>query len=79
MPQLVSQLLQFGVAERAQIRGVVDAIEQRRGTIGTHSLYPADFWERRGRDGPLVKTFIGPPPRWQLSYARGRIVSPRQP
>src|SRR5262245_30427696 len=76
MPQLIRQLLELGVVERAQILGFVDPIEQRRGTIGTHSLYPADVWEGLRRIDPLSMTFIGLPPPLQLSYRRGRIVSP---
>src|SRR5262245_6596483 len=76
MPQLVRQLLELGVVERAQIRGFVDPIEQWRGTIGTHSLYPADVWEGLRRIDPLSMTFIGPLPPLQLSYRRGRLVSP---
>src|SRR5262245_41697308 len=76
MPQLVRQLLELGVVERAQIRGFVDPIEQRRGTIGTHSLYPADVWEGLRRIDPLSMTFTGPPSPLQVSYGRGWIVSP---
>ena len=45
LPELVRQLLQRAVFKRAQILGLADPVEQRRGTIGAHSLYPADFWE----------------------------------
>jgi hypothetical protein len=48
LSQLLGELLQLRILETAQIRGFVDAVEQRSRSFGAHSLYPADFWEKRG-------------------------------
>jgi hypothetical protein len=40
-------LFQLGILKGAQILGFSDAVEQRRRSFGAHSLYPADFWEKR--------------------------------
>jgi hypothetical protein len=47
LSQLLRQRLQLMVLKGAQIRRRLDTIKQRRGTLGAHSLYPADFWEKR--------------------------------
>ena len=75
LPQLFCQLRQFVILEGAEILWCADAVKQRRGTDGAHSLLPGAVRKKGRKDQRVKPTFIGREAGLQLSRKAGQIVS----